>query len=101
MKTDEKIIPESKARILLWIVGNQLPYVSKALDILSHQLQGIEVVGAACARKPKIVYNSVPVPIVAEHEIPSGDQDVLLVAGGDGIPLVQLLQRIKELKVQQ
>ena len=98
MKTDKKIAPGGKKRILLWIVGNQLPYVSKALDILSHQLQGIEVVGAACTRKPKIVYNSVPVPIVAEHEIPSVNHDVLLVAGGDGIPLVQLIRFIKELK---
>ncbi len=84
-------------RIIIWFVSTDGRFIGNAVNILTRQFSGVDIIGVTAGQK--ISVNNLPFIPLNEISMNGGGYDVLLVAGAKNIGMAEVTKFAKSIKL--
>ena len=86
-----------KPRIVIWFVSNDGRFIGNAVNILTRQFNGVDIIGITATQK--ISVNNLPFMPLNEISLNGGGYDIILVAGAKNIGIAEVVKFAKQIKL--
>ena len=86
-----------KPRIVIWFVSNDGRFIGNAVNILTRQFNGVDIIGVTAGQK--ISVNDLPFIPLNEISLNGGGYDIILVAGAKNIGIAEVVKFAKQIKL--
>ena len=86
-----------KPRIIIWFVSNDGRFIGNAVNILTRQFNGVDIIGITATQK--ISVNNLPFMPLNEISLNGGGYDIILVAGAKNIGIAEVVKFAKQIKL--